>query len=92
MHLVRLYLMGTKLNNEGVIQTYWYGKEHDLLMDIRNGKYMYGDGMRVRPEFYELLHDIQATYEKSVLETILPETPNYDALNEMLLTIYRNVL
>lgn len=92
MHLIRLYLMGTKLNTEGVIQTYWGGKEHDLLMDIRNGKYMYSDGMRVRPEFYEMLHDIQATYEKSVLETVLKEEPNYDALNEMLLSVYRMIL
>lgn len=91
MHLIRLYLMGTKLNKEGIIQTYWDGKEHDLLMDIRLGKYMYGDGMKVRPEFYELLHKVQDEYEKSVLETVLPENPNYDALNEMFLEIYRMI-
>ena len=92
MHLIRLYLMGTKLNRECVIQTYWDGKEHDMLMDIRNQKYMYEDGKRVRPEFYELLHDIQSEYEKSVLETILPEKPNYEALEAMYCDIYKRIL
>lgn len=91
MHLIRLYLMGTDLNSKGEIQTYREA-EHDLLMDIRNGKYMTGDGMRVRPEFYELLEDIQNKYQYSLKNTVLPERANYEALSEMMLGIYKERL
>ena len=88
MHLIRLYLMGIDLNRYGLIRTYRDGDEHEMLMDIRTGKYMYNDGMRVRPEFYDLLHKVQNDYQESLLNTVLPEEPNYDALNEMLFEIY----
>ena len=90
MHLIRLYMMGIKLNSEMDIHTHWDGKDQQLLLDIRNGKYMYGEGMKVRPEFYELMKEIEAEYDYSVKHTILPETPNYEAINEMLNTIYIN--
>lgn len=92
MHLVRLFFMGTDLNRECKIKTYRDGKEHDVLMDIRNGKYMYEDGFRVRPEFYDLLHDIQDTYQESVINTILPEKPNTELINHTLISIYKDVL
>ncbi len=38
MHLVRLYLMCFDILENGEINTYRY-KEHDFLMDIRNGAY-----------------------------------------------------
>lgn len=86
MHLIRLYLMGIDLNRYGEIITY-RSKEHDLLMDIRNGKYMYGDGMRVRPEFYDLLTDVQRQYKEAVNETVLPDKPNLKDLTEMMVSI-----
>lgn len=88
MHLLRLYKMGTKLNTDMKIHTYWDGKDHDMLMKVRLGEYMTGDGMRVRPEFYELLKEVQDEYDYSVKHTILPNEPNYDAINTMLQTIY----
>ena len=39
MHLLRLYMMGIDLVSEGKIQTKRI-KEHNLLMDIRNGLYL----------------------------------------------------
>lgn len=39
MHLIRLYLMSLDILEKGQIITY-REKEHDLLMDIRNGKYL----------------------------------------------------
>ena len=88
MHLIRLYLMGIDLNRSALIKTYRDGEEHQMLMDIRNGKYMYSDGMKVRPEFYDLLHQVQKDYQDSQTNTVLPEEPNYEALNEMLFEIY----
>lgn len=88
MHLVRLYKMGTLLNNSLEIRTYWDGIDHDMLMEIRTGKYLTEDGLRVRPEFFEFLHEIQDEYEYSVKYTLLPEKPNIEALNQMLFEIY----
>lgn len=90
MHLLRLYKMGTKLNTDMEIHTHWDGKDQEMLMDVRLGKYMTGDGMRVRPEFYELLKEIQDEYDYSVKHTILPQQPNIEALNAMLQKIYTN--
>ena len=87
MHLVRLFLMGTDLNKGNGIITY-RTKEHNMLMDIRLGKYMTGNGMQVRPEFYDLLKEIQKEYEYSVKHTVLPETPNIDSINEMVIDMH----
>lgn len=90
MHLLRLYKMGTKLNTDMEIHTYWDGADHDMLMKVRLGEYMTGDGMKVRPEFYDLLKEVQDEYDYSVKHTILPNEPNYEAINEMLFEIYTN--
>lgn len=87
MHLIRLYLMGTDLNAGRGIVTY-REKEHDMLMDIRNGKYMTSDGMKVKSEFYDLLHDIQDEYEYSVKHTVLPESPNIDVVNDLVIDMH----
>lgn len=88
MHLLRLYKMGTKLNTDMEIQTYWDGKDREMLMNVRLGKYMTGDGMKVKPEFYDILKEVQDEYDYSVKHTILPQEPNIEALNAMLQSIY----
>jgi hypothetical protein len=88
MHLIRLYLMGFDLCTKGEIVTY-REKEHDMLMDVRNGKYMTSDGRKVIPEFYELLEDVQSKYEYAIKNCILPEKPNREALNELVIQIVK---
>lgn len=90
MHLLRLYKMGTLLNTDMEIHTHWDGKDQEMLMDVRLGKYMTGDGMRVRPEFYDLLKEVQDEFDYSVKHTILPQEPNIEALDAMLQKIYTN--
>lgn len=92
MHLIRLYMMGIDLNTTGKITTYHEGKRHELLMDIRLGKYMHPDGMKVLPEFYDILHDIQKDYEYSVVNNTLPMEPNYEAIECMMSDIYSDKL
>lgn len=92
MHLIRLYLMGIDINTSMTIKTFRDGEEHKLLMSIRNREYMTGDSMRVIPEFYELLTDIQDKYNYAVKHTVLPDEPNYDALNEMMLSMYSDII
>ena len=87
-HLLRLYKMGTKLNQNMDIHTYWEGKDKDQLMSVRMGNYMTEDGLRVKSEFFDLLKTVQDEYEYSVKHTILPEKPNLEAINEMLSDIY----
>ena len=89
MHLLRLYFMGTELNTKGTIHTY-REDEHDLLMDVRNGKYMYDNEKKVKPEFYDILHDVQNKYEESIKDTVLPDKPNIDRINYTLYEIYRS--
>ena len=60
-------------------------------MSVRNGKYMTGDGMRVLPEFYDLLKEVQDEYNYSVKHTVLPDRPNIEALNNMLFDIYKEL-
>jgi len=87
-HLLRLYKMGTKLNQNLEIHTYWDGKDRDQLMSVRMGTYMTDDGLRVKPEFFDLLKEVQDEYEYSVKHTVLPDKPNFEAINEMLSEIY----
>ena len=87
-HLIRLYKMGTKLNENMEIHTYWDGKDHEELMYIRLGNFMTNDGMKVKPEFFDYHKEIKDRYMYSVKHTILPDSPNIEALNEMLFNIY----
>lgn len=89
MHLIRLFKMGTRLNQTMEIKTHWDGKDLEELMLIRSGWFATDDGMRVKPEFYDLYHSVQNEYNYAVANTVLPENPNIEALNEMLLSIYK---
>lgn len=91
VHLIRLYLMGTDLNKEGKIQVY-RSKEHDMLMDIKNRKYMTEDGLKVKDEFYDILKEVQDEYTYSLQNTVLPDSPDYEVLNNILLDIYKDLL
>lgn len=90
MHLIRLYLMGSDLNKYGKIVTY-REKEHALLMNIRNGKYMTGDGLKVTSDFYDMLQEIQADYLYSIQNTVLPDQPNKQRITEVMSTIYKRL-
>ncbi len=92
MHLIRLYMMGTDLNTGKGIITYRSGHDHEILMSIRNGDYMTGEGMKVIPEFYELLESYQSKYAEAVKNTILPDESDKKALTNMMETIYISII
>ena len=60
-------------------------QEHDLLMGIRNGKISFGEVFRMTESYEE---KIKRAYETSPL----PERPNEEAINDMLVEIYRRYL
>lgn len=76
MHLIRLYLMAIDILQDGKIITY-REKEHDMLLDIRRGKYMNDDGT-YKKEFFELQEDLEEKFKVASEKTQLPDVPEYD--------------
>lgn len=81
MHLIRLYLMCLDILEKGEINTY---REHDkdMLLEIRNGKYMNEDGT-YKSEFFEMVNDLEKKLEYAKLHTNLPEKPNMKKIEEL---------
>ena len=74
MHLIRLFIMALDILEKGRINTY-RAEEHDLLMDIRFGKFQKDDGT-FKEEFYELLSDYEKRLHYAANNTDLPRRKN----------------
>ena len=83
MHLVRLYLMCIDILESGQIITF-REKDHDFLMEIRNGKYL-DDNMQPTKEFYEIVDDLENKMEYWKVHTELPDKPDYERINKFLM-------
>ena len=81
MHLVRLYLMAFDILEKGEINTY-REKDHDFLMDVRNGKYL-DDNQQPTKEFYEIVDELEAKLDKLKDTTDLPDTPDMDKVMDL---------
>ena len=90
MHLVRLYYELLDVLKKGDIVTYREA-EHDLLMDIRNGKFMDSNGL-VRSEFYDLLEGLKREADYALDNTSLPETPNLNEINDLSVALLRSAI
>lgn len=86
MHLFRLYMMGIDILERGEIITY-RADEHDLLMSIRNGDYLEADRMTPTKEFEALLSEYQARFNEAAKNTKLPDKPEYDKINALVIDI-----
>ena len=82
MHLVRLYLMCFDILEDGKIITY-RKKEHDFLMDIRNGKYL-DDNKQPTKEFYDIVDEMENKLNYLKDHSPLPDNPNYKRINDFL--------
>ena len=80
-HLIRLYLMCFDILEDGKIVTY-RAKDHDPLMDIRNGKYLV-DGQPTS-EFYEMVDEMENRLEYLKDHTVLPDKPDYERIDRFL--------
>jgi predicted nucleotidyltransferase len=89
MHLVRLFYTAFDILEDGKIVTY-REKEHDFLMDIRNGKYL--DGMFVKPEFYEVVDELEHKLESYKEKSCLPKSPDYDRINAFIKKVNKYVI
>ena len=90
MHLVRLYLMCFDILNDGEIVTY-REKDHDFLMEIRNGKYL-DENRQPIPEFFELVDELEAKLDKAKQTTSLPDSPDYKKINEFVASVNERVV
>ena len=90
MHLIRLYMMCLDILENEKIVTY-REKEHDLLMDIRNGKYL-DDNKQPIPEFYEMVDNYEKRLDYAKNNTSLPDNPDYKQINEFVASVNERVV
>ena len=90
MHLIRLYMMCLDILERGEIITY-REKEHDLLMDIRNGKYLSEEG-KPNAEFFEMVNDYEKRLDYARANTCLPDNPDYRRINEFVMSVNERVV
>jgi len=90
MHLIRLYFMCIDILEKQEINTY-REKEHDLLMEIRNGKYI-DENQQPIPEFSEMVDDLEKKLKYAAENTELPETANIDAIEELMFEINSSII
>lgn len=90
MHLIRLYMMCLDILENEEIVTY-REKEHDLLMDIRNGKYL-DENDQPTDEFFEMVQDYEKRLEYAKNNTSLPEKPNYKAIADFIASVNERIV
>lgn len=90
MHLIRLYMMCLDILEYEKIVTY-REKEHELLMDIRNGKFLNEDRQPI-PEFYEMVDDYEKKLEYAKNNANLPDNPDYKRINEFVASVNERVV
>ena len=90
MHLIRLYMMCLDILEKEQIVTYREA-EHDLLMDIRNGKYLDSNDQPIS-EFYEMVDDYEKRLDYAKLNTSLPDNPDYKKINEFVISVNERVV
>lgn len=90
MHLVRLYYMCFDILENEKIVTY-RENEHDLLMDIRNGKYLDKNKQPI-PEFFEMVDELEKRLDYDKENTLLPDKPNYKEINEFVASVNERVV
>jgi len=79
-HLFRLYMMGYDILHDGVIQTY-REKEHDFLMEVKNGKFFNGESFS--KEFFDMVTEYDQRLEQAYKTSYLPETPDKDRIRRL---------
>lgn len=85
MHLVRLYLMCLDILEKEEIVTY-RESDHDMLMEIRNGKYMNPDGS-YQQEFFDMVDALEKRMQYAKANTALPKSPNMKHVEEFVMNV-----
>lgn len=83
MHLLRLYMMAEDLLLDGKVITY-REKEHDLLMSIRNGKYLDEEG-KPNKEFFDIADDYRSRFDYAKTHSVLPDEPDLKRIDNFMI-------
>ena len=90
MHLIRLYMMCIDILENEKIVTY-REKEHDFLMDIRNGKYLDNNKQPI-PEFYEMVNEYEKRLDYAKENTSLTANPDYKKINDFVMSVNERIV
>jgi len=89
-HLLRLYMMCIDILEKEDIITF-RKKEHNLLMDIRNGKYL-DNQKQPTSDFFDILNQYEKRFHYAKKNTSLPDTPNYKEINDFEMAINERIV
>jgi len=89
-HLLRLYIMCLDILEKQKIVTY-RDAEHDLLMDIRNGKYL-DDNKQVVTEFFDIIADYEQKLEYAKKNTELSDKPDYKKIRDFTMSVNERIV
>lgn len=90
MHLIRLMLCCIDILETGTFSTHC-GKYLDLLMDIRNGKYM-DENKQMSSEFFALVKKLETKMNEAFAHTLLPKQPDIKKINEMICIVNEKIV
>lgn len=90
MHLLRLYMMCEDILLNGEINTY-RSKEHDLLMQIRNGEFLGEDGVP-NQEFFDIVRDYESRLEYAKEHTAIPAKPDIKRIEKFMMEANEYIL
>ncbi|GAA0339242.1 hypothetical protein GCM10008967_31940 [Bacillus carboniphilus] len=80
MHSVRLLTSAIEILETGDFQTYRPNRQ--LLLDCRNGKYSFDKAL-------EMIKDLDSQLKRALETSELPEQPDYEKINQVLIEINR---
>ncbi len=89
-HLIRLYYMCFDILEKKEIITY-REKERDLLLEIRNGKFL-DNNKQPLPEFYDFLTELEKRLEYDKENTDLPELPDYERIKDFVSDVNERII
>jgi hypothetical protein len=75
---------------KGEIITY-REKDHDFLMDIRNGKYL-DENRQPTAEFFDIVKDLEDKLGAAKNTTELPDHPDYKKINEFVASVNERIV
>lgn len=90
MHLIRLYYMLFDILEKGEINTY-REKEHDLLMNIRNGEFQKEDGT-YDSLFFDMIQELENRLQYAKYHTFIPEEPDYKKIEDFVCSVNERII
>ncbi len=90
VNLIRLRMMGIDILEKQEIIAF-REKEHDLLMDIRLGKYLNSDG-KPNSAFFDIVREYEKKFDYAKNNTELPEEPDMDKINDFVMSVNERIV